>query len=58
MYVYVRTDVQQRLTHVPAIGAFALIGAVGIGGGLGATVIFLGLGIVDSVNHVPGMQCS
>ena len=56
IYVYVRTERQRQQPHLPAIVVFAVIGAVGISVGVGTVVIFLGLGIVDSVNHV-GTYC-
>ncbi len=37
--------------RVAVLCIFGIVGAVGQGVGLGSLVIFLGLGVIDSVNH-------
>lgn len=51
IYLYVRAEVQQRDPHLPVLCLFGVKGAVGISLGLGTFVVFLGLGIIDSINH-------
>ena len=51
IYVYVWRDSRKHQPHIPVVCVFAVIGVLGISVGLGSTVTFLGLGIVDSINH-------
>lgn len=52
IYLYVRGEVQQLPPHPPVLCLFGVKGAIGMSLGLGAFVAFLGLGIIDSINHV------
>ena len=51
IYLHVRQEVQQSQPHIPVLCVFGLKGAIGISLGVGAFVVFMGLGIIDSINH-------
>lgn len=44
-------EVKHCRPHLPVLCIFGVTGAIGISLGVGAFVTFMGLGIVDSVNH-------
>ena len=50
-YLYVTMEVKQSRPLIPVLGVFGIIGAVGMGAGLGTLVTFLGLGIIDNLDH-------
>ena len=52
IYLYVRGEVQQQPPHLLVLCVFGVKGAIGMSLGIGAFVAFLGLGIIDSINHV------
>lgn len=51
IYLYVVKERQRRAPKGLVLTAFGIVGAVGIGLGVGGFVAFLGLGIIDSMNH-------
>lgn len=51
IYLYVRVVVCKARPQVPVLCVFGIIGAVGIGVGLGGLATFLGFGIHESVTH-------
>lgn len=51
LYLHLRVEVQHRLPHVPLLCLFGVLGALGVSLGVGTFVAFLGLGIVDSIDH-------
>ena len=51
IYLHVRQEVQQSQPHIPVLCVFGVKGAIGISLGVGAFVVFMGLGIIDSINH-------
>lgn len=51
IYLHVRLEVQQCQPHISVLCVFGVKGAIGISLGVGTFVVFMGLGIIDSINH-------
>ena len=51
LYLLVRVEIQHLRPHIHAVCVFGVLGSIGISLGIGAFVTFLGLGIIDSINH-------
>jgi hypothetical protein len=52
IYLHVRLEVSSQQPHLLLLCVFGAKGAIGMSVGIGTFVAFLGLGIIDSVNHV------
>ncbi len=52
IYLYVIKEKLRRAPSAVVLTVFGLMGAVGMGVGVGGCVTYLGLGITDSLNHV------
>ena len=51
IYLYIVKDKKRSAPNPWALFVFGLAGSVGIGAGVGGFAAYLGLGILDSINH-------
>lgn len=51
VYLYTVKDVKRNVPNLWMLFVFALVGAIGVGAGVGGFATYLGLGIVDTINH-------
>lgn len=51
IYLYVVKERRRKAPNPWVLFVFGLIGAVGLGAGVGGIAAYLGLGIIDSLNH-------
>ena len=51
IYLYVVKERRRNAPNPWVLFVFGVVGSIGIGGGVGGFAAYLGLGILDSINH-------
>ena len=57
IYLYVVKEIRRNVPNPWMLFVFGAIGSLGIGGGVGGFSAYLGLGVLDTLNH-RGNCCS